>query len=126
MALQEVVRDYIFHYHTSYLDHYSERLDTKDTVCRSCGKSFKNVWVFAKYNVRNVVKRHLSCAIAHNVITIKEARELAQKSSLTIDWQYIDNEAKHYLEARRTNNLALFSWVMGVISFISLVPVVPL
>lgn len=126
MAVQEVVRDWIFHYDAEYLSHYEHRLTVKDTKCKSCGNSFNDNWVYSKYEPRGIIKRHLTCAIAHNVITIKEAKQLGDKKDLQIDWPFIQKQADEYLERRSMHTMALYSWVMGVIAFIGLVPVVPI
>lgn len=102
MALQEVVRDWIYLFNAQYLTRVDMRLSENSLSCRSCSEDFvNNDVVHAQYKSRgSTVKRHLQCAILHHVITMTEAKQLAP-SGVTINWREISASIPVLLEQRR-------------------------
>lgn len=103
-----VTRNLITPFTGGFIDELDKRgiLTERDVLCRSCGKGFSNNdLVDSRYkngrNYANMVKRHLVCAIFHNVITEAEAQKKLKNVACLVPALVEHQETKLAEERRR-------------------------
>lgn len=95
----------IFPWTPEVVGRIEHNLSEARTGCYSCCKSFKNSdFVFSNRNQSNhptkAKRRHLVCAIFYKVITIEEAKRIADPE-LHINWSEIKRQVDAMMQERK-------------------------
>ena len=128
-----VLRKYILRHDEDHIKELDKRglLTINDGFCRSCGEVFpNNELVHSKYRSnstrgQNIVKRHLVCAIFHNVTTIAEAQKELKNIACLVP-ALVEHQEEKLAEKRRkffslkvgATALVWFFMIIGILPYI--------
>ena len=130
-----VLRKYILRHDEDHIKELDKRglLTINDGFCRSCGEVFSNnELVHSKYRSnstrgQSTVKRHLVCAIFHNITTIEEAnKELFLSNTACLIPELVEYQEEKLAEKRRkffslkagATALVWFFMIIGILPYI--------